>query len=141
MINIFSRMNRELASWIAMFQFLRGLDRCGPNLELGGEAKPIFDLPLKHCKPRRRNGRHLKNLLLALCFVIVANLETAALSEQPYDIRTRLDAAPGNITVTFDGRVIISLHQFYGPAYSVAELGEDGAPRIPASLVGMSILH
>ena len=127
MISIFSRINKELASWIAMFQFLCGLDRYGPNFKLGDEAKAIFDPPPKHCKPRRRNGWHLKNLLLALCCLIAGNSETAALTEQPYEIRARLDAAPGNITVTFDGRVIISLHQFYGPAYSVAELGEDGS--------------
>ncbi len=127
MINIFSRMNRDLASWIAMFQFLQGLDRYRRNLELGGEARAIFDPPPKHCKPRRRNGWYLKNLLLALFCVIAGNSETAALPEQPYEIRARLDAAPGNITVTFDGRVIISLHQFYGPAYSVAELGQDGS--------------
>lgn len=79
MINIFSRINKELASWIAMFQFLRGLDRYGPNLELGDDAKAIFDLALKHSKPRRRSGRHLKSLLLALCCVIAGNSETAAL--------------------------------------------------------------
>ncbi|MGH8613797.1 MAG: L-dopachrome tautomerase-related protein [Gammaproteobacteria bacterium] len=127
MINIFSRINKGLASWIAMFQFLWGLDRYGPNFTLGGDAKAIFDPPPNHCKPRWRNGRHLKNLLLALCCLIAGNSETAALTEQPYEIRARLDSAPGNITVTLDGRVIISLHQFYGPAYSVAELGEDGS--------------
>ena len=127
MSTIFSRINKELTSWIAMCQFLRGLDRYRPNFTLGGEARAIFDLPPKHCKPRRRNGRHLKNLLLALCCLIAGNSETAARTEQPYEIRARLDEAPGNITVTFDGRVILSLHQFYGPTYSVAELGEDGS--------------
>ncbi|MGH6634832.1 MAG: L-dopachrome tautomerase-related protein [Gammaproteobacteria bacterium] len=127
MTNIFSRITKELASWIAICRFLRGLDRCGPNFKLGDEAKAIFDLPPKHYKPRQRNGWHLKNLLLALCGLIAGNSATAAFTEQPYEIRARLDAAPGNITVTFDGRVIISLHQFYGPAYSVAELGEDGS--------------
>ena len=127
MITIFSRINKELASWIAFYHFLRGLDRWGSSFKLGHEGRAVTYLPLKHCKPRPRNGRHLKNLLLALCCVIAGNSETAALTEQPYEIRARLDAAPGNITVTFDGRVIISLHQFYGPAYSVAELGEDGS--------------
>lgn len=98
-----------------MFQFLWGLDHCGPNFKLGDDAKAIFDPPPKHCKPRQRNGRHLKNLLMALCCLIAGNSETAALTEQPYEIRARLDAAPGNITVTFDGRVIISLHQFTVP--------------------------
>ncbi|MGH8601801.1 MAG: hypothetical protein ACREXR_03180 [Gammaproteobacteria bacterium] len=127
MINIFSRINKELASWIAMYQFLSGLDRYGPNFTLGDEARAITYLPPKPSEIHQRNGRHLKTLLLALCCLIAGNSETAALTGQPYEIRARLDAAPGNITVTFDGRVIISLHQFYGPAYSVAELGEDGS--------------
>ncbi len=56
MINIFSRINKELASWIAMFQFLWGLDRYRPNFKLGDDAKSIFDPPPKHCTPCRRNG-------------------------------------------------------------------------------------
>ncbi len=32
MINIFSRINKELMSWVAIYRFLRGLDRYGPNL-------------------------------------------------------------------------------------------------------------
>ncbi len=31
MINIFSRINKELASWIAIWRFLQGLDRYGWN--------------------------------------------------------------------------------------------------------------
>ncbi len=78
---------------------------------------------------RRRThqkGRNLKNVVLAICCLIAGNSAIAAFTGQPYAVRARLDAAPGNITVTFDGRVIISLHQFYGPPYSVAEVGEDG---------------
>lgn len=43
-----------------------------------------------------------------------------------YEILKKLDAAPGNITVTVDGRVIFSQHQFYQPDYSVVELAKDG---------------
>ncbi|MGH8643908.1 MAG: L-dopachrome tautomerase-related protein [Gammaproteobacteria bacterium] len=127
MTTIFSRITKELASWIAICRFLRGLDRYGPNFTLGGEAKAITYLPPKHYKTHPRNGQNLKNLLLALCCLIAGNSAIAALTEQPYEIRARLDAAPGNITVTFDGRIITSLHQFYSPAYSVVELGEDGS--------------
>jgi sugar lactone lactonase YvrE len=127
MISIFSRMNNELASWIAIGRFLRGVERCAPNFTLGGEARPIFGLPTKHYKPRQRTRWRLTNLLLGLSCLIAGDSAIAALTEQPYEIRARLDAAPGNITVTFDGRVIISLHQFYGPPYSVAELGGNGS--------------
>ncbi|MGH8553898.1 MAG: L-dopachrome tautomerase-related protein, partial [Methylococcales bacterium] len=47
----------------------------------------------------------------------------------PYRILARLDDAPGNITVTVDGRVILSLHQFYGPRWAVAELTKKGSLR------------
>lgn len=39
----------------------------------------------------------------------------------------QLDQAPGNITVTPDGRVIISLHQFFSPDWRVAEVLDDGS--------------
>jgi len=35
MTNIFSRINKELASWVAICRFLRGLDRYWPNLYKG----------------------------------------------------------------------------------------------------------
>ncbi|MGH8605155.1 MAG: hypothetical protein ACREXR_20915 [Gammaproteobacteria bacterium] len=35
MINIFSRLNKELASWVAICRFLRGLDRYGANFYKG----------------------------------------------------------------------------------------------------------
>jgi sugar lactone lactonase YvrE len=45
--------------------------------------------------------------------------------EQGYDIFAQIDAAPGNITVTPDDRVIVSLHQFYEPRWRVAEVDPD----------------
>jgi Major royal jelly protein len=38
-----------------------------------------------------------------------------------YDILAKLDNAPGNVTVTEEGRIIMSLHQFYQPQYTVVE--------------------
>lgn len=43
-----------------------------------------------------------------------------------YDIIANLDSGPGNVTATEDGRVIMSLHQFYEPKYSVMEY-KDGS--------------
>jgi sugar lactone lactonase YvrE len=43
-------------------------------------------------------------------------------AENGYDIYAKLDRAPGNITVTPDGRVLVSLHQFYEPRWRVAEV-------------------
>jgi sugar lactone lactonase YvrE len=38
-----------------------------------------------------------------------------------FDIMANLDSAPGNVTVTDNGRIIMSLHQFYQPPYTVVE--------------------
>ncbi len=38
-----------------------------------------------------------------------------------------LDAPPGNIAITPDGRMFLSLHAFYGPEFRVVELFEDGS--------------
>lgn len=46
MINIFSRINKQLASWIAIWQFLRGLDR---NVQLG-DPESLFVEPPNLCK-------------------------------------------------------------------------------------------
>ncbi|MEM1184734.1 MAG: L-dopachrome tautomerase-related protein [Planctomycetota bacterium] len=42
--------------------------------------------------------------------------------ERGYDIFAKTDMAPGNITVTRKGRVIVSLHQFFEPTWRVAEV-------------------
>ncbi|MGH8652999.1 MAG: L-dopachrome tautomerase-related protein [Gammaproteobacteria bacterium] len=117
-------MNKETGVLDSYLSIPAGMDRWAPNFKLRDKARENTYLPPKHYKTHQRN---LKNLLLALTCLIAGDSATAALTEQPYEIRARLDAAPGNITVTVDGRVLISLHQFYGPAYSVAELGEDGS--------------
>ena len=57
-------------------------------------------------------------LLLSFQFSAAAPaLEEVALLEQ----------GPGNITVTPDGRILVSLHQFFSPRYPVAELTDRGA--------------
>ncbi len=38
-----------------------------------------------------------------------------------FDIIAKLESAPGNVTVTDNGRSIMSLHQFYQPKYTVVE--------------------
>jgi sugar lactone lactonase YvrE len=38
-----------------------------------------------------------------------------------FDIIANLDSGPGNVTVTDSGRIILSLHQFYQPKYTVVE--------------------
>jgi hypothetical protein len=68
--------------------------------------------------------------LHALCGLLLIGMSatpwTVAGADPGYQILQRLDEAPGNITVTVDGRIIMSLHQFYDPKRSVVELTEGG---------------
>jgi sugar lactone lactonase YvrE len=58
-------------------------------------------------------------ILLALALDVSAN------PASKFDIVARLDKGPGNVTVTDDKRIIMSLHQFYAPKYTVVELKKD----------------
>jgi sugar lactone lactonase YvrE len=49
-----------------------------------------------------------------------------------------LDQAPGNITVTPDQRIIISLHQFFEPRWRVAEWTSDGLKPFPSAALASS---
>lgn len=51
---------------------------------------------------------------------------TAADPESSYDIVARLNQAPGNVTVTASGRIIMSQHPFFAPEYSVVEYRSNG---------------
>ncbi len=68
----------------------------------------------------------MKPLLLAVICLFASAFPLSAAEKSSYEIVKRLDAAPGNITVTVDGRIIVSLHQFYQPKYSVVEVVNDG---------------
>ena len=48
------------------------------------------------------------------------------LPDAALEIVATLEKGPGNIAVTPQGRIIISLHQFYDPEYRVMELLPDG---------------
>jgi sugar lactone lactonase YvrE len=57
--------------------------------------------------------------LTALCFLLLFAIGANAQSN--FDILAELDSGPGNVTVTDGGRIILSLHQFYRPKYTVVE--------------------
>lgn len=46
-------------------------------------------------------------------------------STPPYEIIGKFNEGPGNLTITPDGRIIMSLHQFYAPRNSVVEVLPD----------------
>lgn len=61
-------------------------------------------------------------LFLAL-FVVVVTIGTAsaAVGQSSLEVFAELEQAPGNLTVTPEGGIVMSLHQFYNPPYPVAE--------------------
>lgn len=62
-------------------------------------------------------------------FFLWLGLLTAGLGiagERSLEEVAQLSQAPGNITLTPEGRLIMSLHQFYEPELRVVELGADG---------------
>ena len=66
--------------------------------------------------------RYLKNLL-----VLILTLWLAVIHADPeLEEVARLDKGPGNITVTPQGKIVLSLHQFFTPQWRVVALGENG---------------
>ncbi len=62
--------------------------------------------------------------LTALSLLLLFVVGVQATSK--FDVFAELDSGPGNVTATEDGRIILSLHQFYEPKYSVIEY-KDGS--------------
>ena len=69
------------------------------------------------------------------CIVFVGSLIVLLLSgcgQAPeLNVVATLDQAPGNITITPDKRIIISLHQFFSPDWRVAEWTHQGIRPFP----------
>jgi len=61
--------------------------------------------------------------ILALLFVFVLDVSASPLSN--FNILANLETGPGNLTVTEDGRIIMSMHQFYAPKFTVVEVKKD----------------
>jgi hypothetical protein len=71
---------------------------------------------------RPPHGPRLVAGLVALGLLAAADAGAAEL-----EVVAELERAPGNVTVTPDGRIILSLHQFYDPELRVVELLDDGS--------------
>jgi sugar lactone lactonase YvrE len=67
--------------------------------------------------------------LTALCFLLLFAIGTNA--ESNFDIIAKLESGPGNVTVTDNGRIIMSLHQFYQPKYTVVEYKDNELTPFP----------
>jgi len=67
-----------------------------------------------------------RSLSLALSAALIAtgSFAQSALGQSTLEIFAELDHSPGNLTITPDGRFVMSLHQFYMPPYPVAEYAD-----------------
>jgi sugar lactone lactonase YvrE len=62
------------------------------------------------------------NILVKFVAVLLMfAIEVAADTGSNFDIIANLDTGPGNVTVMDNGRIIMSMHQFYQPKYTVVE--------------------
>ena len=62
------------------------------------------------------------NTLVRLAAILILFAFDEVLADKSnFDIMANLDNGPGNVTVTADGRIIMSLHPFYLPKYTVVE--------------------
>ena len=59
---------------------------------------------------------------LAIAVLFMLSLPVAAEPGANFEIIANLNTGPGNLTVTNNGRIIMSQHQFYQPQYAVVEL-------------------
>jgi len=67
---------------------------------------------------------------LAIFAVVLLLLPVSASAKKAkYEVVAELDQGPGNITVTPDGRIIVSQHQFFDPTYRVVEVMKDGTTK------------
>jgi sugar lactone lactonase YvrE len=67
--------------------------------------------------------------LITLCFLTLFAIK--ANTKPNFEIIGELDSGPGNVTVTDDGRIIMSLHQFYQPKYTVVEYKDKALTPFP----------
>ncbi|MFI3158243.1 MAG: L-dopachrome tautomerase-related protein [Methylococcaceae bacterium] len=63
----------------------------------------------------------MNTLIKFTAILLMSVFEVAANAKSNFDIIANLDTGPGNVTVTDNGRIIMSMHQFYQPKYSVVE--------------------
>ena len=64
----------------------------------------------------------LMNILVKVTTIfLMFAFESTANTESKFDIIANLDRGPGNVTATDNGRIIMSMHQFYLPKFTVVE--------------------
>ncbi|MGH8547466.1 MAG: L-dopachrome tautomerase-related protein [Methylococcales bacterium] len=68
----------------------------------------------------------MRKTIQLLMLLFAPAISIADSSESSYEILAKLTRAPGNVTVAASGRIVMSLHPFYAPEYSVVEYNPNG---------------
>jgi sugar lactone lactonase YvrE len=63
----------------------------------------------------------MNTLVKVTALLLMFAFDAAASPDSKFNIIANFDTGPGNVTVTDNGRIIMSMHQFYQPKYSVVE--------------------
>ena len=64
-------------------------------------------------------------LFKSTAILLLFAFQAVSADESQFDILAKLDTGPGNVTVMDNGRIIMSLHQFYAPNYTVVEVKDN----------------
>lgn len=73
----------------------------------------------------------MKRAIPSAAAMVFAAFAALADSNSNFEVFANLDAGPGNVTATANGRIIMSLHQFYQPGYTVVEYREQALVPFP----------
>lgn len=74
----------------------------------------------------------IRSIARALTLALPAVLLAGAVAAEPeLEVVAELEQPPGNVTVTPDGQVIFSQHQFFEPRHRVVTLTDDGVTPFP----------
>jgi Major royal jelly protein len=73
----------------------------------------------------------MKAFLSFTIFIFLIAFQVKAQADGNFEILAKLDIGPGNVTTTDNDRIILSLHQFYQPEYTVMEYKEHGLVPFP----------
>ncbi|MEQ1531657.1 MAG: L-dopachrome tautomerase-related protein, partial [Methylococcales bacterium] len=73
----------------------------------------------------------MKTLPKLVATSVLTLLAIGANAKSNFDIIANLDNGPGNVTVTDTGRIIMSLHQFYQPKFTVVEYKDNALVPFP----------
>lgn len=73
----------------------------------------------------------MNTLVKVTALLLMFAFEAAASPDSKFNIIANLDSGPGNVTVTDNGRIIISMHQFYQPQYTVVEYKDNALLPFP----------